>query len=77
MPVNGNKIDQMVMAKYLLYIPYTKVKLKMVLNLVKESKFLIMVINIVDNMLMADLKVMVSIFGEKMNLFSKEVLKMD
>jgi hypothetical protein len=77
MPVNGNKIDQMVMVKYLLYIPYTKVKLKMVLNLVKESKFLIMVINIVDNMLMADLKVMVSIFGEKMNLFSKEVLKMD
>jgi hypothetical protein len=77
MPVNGNKIGQMVMAKYLLYIPYTKVKLKMVLNLVKESKFLIMVINIVDNMLMADLKVMVSIFGEKMNLLLKEILKMD
>ena len=77
MPVNWNKIGQMVMAKYLLYIPYTKVKLKMVLNLVKESKFLIMVINIVDNMLMADLKVMVSIFGEKMNLLLKEILKMD
>lgn len=67
----------MVMAKYLLYIPYTKVKLKMELNLVKESKFLIMVINIVDNMLMADLKVMVNIFGGKMNLLSKEISKMD